>query len=62
MYDTNPSEETLSRLSILKTEYEAMIDCRTKGEIIRSRARWFEKSEKISIFLISKDRKRGGAA
>ena len=51
--DSNPSEATLSELMILKTEYEELIDHKTKGAIIRSRENWYEKEEENNKYFLN---------
>ena len=43
----NPTEENIEALEELKVEYNSLYDYFTQGNIIRSRANWYEKGEKI---------------
>ena len=44
--DAQPSQENLSDLEILKTEYDSQYDYIAQGGIIRSRVNWYEYGEK----------------
>ena len=43
----NPTEENIEALEELKIEYNSLYDYFTQGNIIRSRANWYGKGEKI---------------
>jgi len=42
----NPSDASKSEVMILRTEYEKLIDCKTKGAIVRSRVTLYENAKK----------------
>ena len=59
MCNQNPSTDNINRLEILKTEYDLRYEYITKGEIIRSRARWYEEGEKSNKYLLNLESSRG---
>ena len=46
----NPSEENIEAFEEVKIEYNSLYDYITQGNIIRSKANWYEKGEKNNIF------------
>jgi len=46
MGDQDPSPENMNMFEVLKTEFELQNDYITQGEIIRTRATWYEQGEK----------------
>ena len=44
--DCNPTEQNILQLEELKSEYDSEYDYITRGNIIRSKANWYEKGEK----------------
>ena len=53
VFQNNPSQENLSTLNVLKEKMEQMYDKKVEGIIIRSRARWYEHSEKNSKYFFN---------
>ena len=49
----NPTEENIEALEELKIEYNSLYDYFTQGNIIRSRANWYEKGEKNNKYFLS---------
>ena len=47
--DESPTTENLSKLEETRLQYKSAYDYIIQGSIIRSRARWFEKGEKITV-------------
>ena len=51
--DEQPSQENLSDLEILKTEYDSQYDYIAQGAIIRSRVNWYEYGEKSNKYFLN---------
>ena len=51
--DEQPSQENLSDLEILQTEYNSQYDYIAQGAIIRSRVNWYEYGEKSNQYFLN---------
>jgi len=47
-FDKAPSRQNVEDLECLQAEYDLLYDYITRGAIVRSRATWYEKGEKIT--------------
>ena len=57
--DQDPSQENVNKLEILKTKYDLQYEYIAQGAIIRSRARWYEQSEKSNKYFLTLESSRG---
>ena len=55
---TDPTENNIENLEKVKIEYDSMYDYITQGNIIRSRATWYEKGEKINKYFLTLEKNR----
>ena len=61
-YENNPAADnsvSFDTYEANKLEFEALMDEKTFGHIIRSKTEWYEKGEKSSKFFLSLEKKRG---
>ena len=49
----NPTKEALDEFNIVKHDWEQMESHRTRGSIIRSKARWVETGKKSSKYFLN---------
>ena len=54
----NPSEENIEAFEEVKIEYNSLYDYITQGNIIRSKANWYEKGEKNNKYFLSLEKNR----
>ena len=54
----NPTEQNKLDLEKLKGEYDSMYDYITRGNIVRSKATWYEKGEKNNKYLLGLEKSR----
>ena len=55
---TNRSKENITKLYRLRSELNKIIECRTKGAIIRSRTRWHEQGEKSTKYFLNLEKRQ----
>ena len=51
------SQNVTERIKILKEELEKIIECRTKGAILRSKSRWYNEREKSTKYFLSLEKR-----
>ncbi len=56
-YDKSPTDEIFNQLSVKKQELEQLIAIKTKGAIIRSKARWVEEGEKNTKYFFNLEKR-----
>ena len=56
--DANSSDAAMSEEMILRTEYEELIDYKTKGAIVRSRVNLYEYGERSSKYLLNLENRK----
>lgn len=56
-YDKSQSDEMFTQLNVKKQELEQLIAVKTKGAIIRSRARWVEEGEKNTKYFLNLEKR-----
>ena len=54
----NPSEENFEAFEEVKIEYNSLYDYIAQGNIIRSKANWYEKEEKNNKYFLSLEKNR----
>ena len=56
--DIAPTEPKFTELEIIKSEYNLMYDYITAGNIVRSKANWYENEEKNNKFFLNLESKK----
>ena len=55
---THPTEKNIEDLEKYKMEYDSMYDHITQGNIVRSKAAWYEEREKNNRYFLNLEKSR----
>ena len=58
LFASSPNDSVLDEINIIKNELESEHLLKTKGVIIRSRLRWYEKGEKSTKYFLNLEKRR----
>lgn len=53
LFDGNPTEDNSIELEMISSEYNSLYDYITEGNIIRSKANWYEQGEKNNKYFLN---------
>lgn len=58
IFDSNPTENNAVQLETIKSEYNSLYDYIIHGNVIRSRANWYEHGEKNNKYFLNLESKK----